>query len=99
MRGWDRNLQSFARRREWKNPGLSRLLANRRRETKLARCRLLLQAPEPPVADKPPEYRDRYQRLTGVSLRNYPQCPRDQMVCIESFLAHAQPRGPPRIAS
>ena len=51
------------------------------------------------MADKPPEYRDRYQRLTGVSLRNYPQCPRDQMVCIESFLAHAQPRGPPRIAS
>ncbi len=75
------------------------LLANRLRGAKLARCRLLLQAPAPPPTDKPTDYRDRYQRFTGVSLRDCPQCARGQMVRIESFLARAQPRGPPRTAS
>ena len=43
------------------------------------------------------DYRDRYQRLTGVSLRDCPQCGRGQMVCIESFLPGTLPRGPPRV--
>ena len=78
------------------------LLANRYRQAKLARCRQLLQAP--PAPPSPPlgeaeDYRDRYQRLTGLSLRDCPQCKRGQMVCIESFLCGAQPRGPPRVAS
>lgn len=46
-----------------------RLLANRNREAKLQRCRKLLQVctPEPAQLEEPGDYRDRYQRLTGVS--------------------------------
>jgi len=57
----------------------------------------LLAAPEP-VAELPDaaqDYRDRYQRLTGVSLRDCPHCGRGQMVRIESFLPGTWPRGPP----
>jgi hypothetical protein len=72
------------------------LLGNRHRAAKLARCRELLAAPAPgKPAEAPLDYRDRYQRLTGVSLRNCPQCGRGQMVCVESFLPGALPRGPP----
>jgi hypothetical protein len=85
-------------------PGLQRirhygLLANRYREVKLARCRQLLQAPAPTPSEEPADYRDRYQRLTGVSLRDCPECAHGQMMCIESFLPGTQPRGPPRTAS
>ena len=85
-------------------PGFQRirhygLLANRCREVELARCRELLQAPAPPLPEEPEDYRDRYQRLTGVSLRDCPQCKRGQMVCIESFLPGTMPRGPPRTPS
>ena len=82
-------------------PGFQRirhygLLGNRHRAVKLARCRELLAAPTPvPLPEAPLDYRDRYQRLTGVSLRECPQCGRGQMVCIESFLPGALPRGPP----
>jgi hypothetical protein len=73
------------------------LLANRQREAKLARCRELLAAPAPAQAkvDKPLDYRDRYQRLTGMSLRDCPQCGRGQMLCIETFLPGKLPRAPP----
>jgi hypothetical protein len=73
------------------------LLANRYREIKLERCRQLLGAPAP-ILESPDaalDYRDHYQRLTGVSLRNCPQCGRGQMVRIESFLPGTLPRGPP----
>ena len=43
----------------------------------------------PPAADRPMQpldYRDQYQRLTGVSLRDCPHCGKGQMVRIESFL-------------
>jgi hypothetical protein len=87
-------------------PGLQRirhygLLANRHREVKLEHCRQLLAAPAPVVelTEEPLDYRDRYQRLTGVSLRDCPQCGLGQMVCIESFLPGSLPRGPPRIPS
>ena len=82
-------------------PGFQRirhygLLGNRHRAVKLARCRELLAVPTPvPLPEAPLDYRDRYQRLTGVSLRECPQCGRGQMVCIESFLPGALPRGPP----
>ena len=77
------------------------LLANRYRQAKLDRCRQLLAAPVPAVElpAAPLDYRDRYQRLTGVSLRECPHCGRGQMVRIESFLPGALPRGPPRIPS
>lgn len=85
-------------------PGLQRirhygLLANCHRELKLAQCRELLEVPPPPPPDEPLDYRDRYQRLTGLSLRDCPQCGQGQMVCIESFLPGAPPRGPPSVAS
>ena len=82
-------------------PGFQRirhygLLANRHRAAKLARCRQLLQVPvsQPPALAA--DYRDHYQQLTGKSLRDCPQCGHGQMVCIESFLPGALPRGPPR---
>jgi len=75
------------------------LLANRHRAAKLTRCRQLLSEPVP--ADKPADalldYRDHYEMLTGKSLRDCPHCGRGHMVCIETFLPGAKPRGPPRL--
>lgn len=73
------------------------LLANRYREVRLNQCRNLLAAPAPVVVDELEieDYRDRYQRLTGVSLRDCPHCGRGQMVRIETFLPGTLPRGPP----
>ena len=73
------------------------LLANRYREVRLNQCRNLLAAPAPVVVDEleNEDYRDRYQRLTGVSLRDCPHCGRGQMVRIETFLPGTLPRGPP----
>ena len=75
------------------------LLANCHREAKLAQCRELLSVPPPAPPDEPVDYLDRYQRLTGISLRDCPQCGQGQMLCIDSFLPGAPPRGPPRISS
>jgi len=72
-------------------------LANRYRAVKLARCRQLLAVPAPVVAfpDVPLDYRDRFQLLTGTSLRDCPKCGHGHMVCIETFLPGTLPRGPP----
>ena len=72
-------------------------LANRYRAVKLARCRQLLAAPAPAVKliDAPPDYRDRYEQLTGKSLRDCPKCGCGHMICIETFPPGALPRGPP----
>ena len=77
------------------------LLGNRTREAKLARCRHLLNAPAPdPVpAQEPEDYRDRYQRLTGVSLWDCPLCKHGRMICIETWLAGSAPRGPPSVTA
>ena len=77
------------------------LLANRHRELKLARCRQLLGEPAPGVkrSDAPLDYRDRYEQLTGKSLRDCPKCGHGHMVCIETFLPGALPRAPPRDCS
>ena len=50
------------------------LLANRTREAKLERCRELLGVapPAPSEHDQDEDYRDRYLRLTGLSLRGLP---------------------------
>jgi hypothetical protein len=74
------------------------LLANRYRAVKLARCRSLLAEPAPvvEVPDVPLDYRDRYQLLTGKSLRDCPKCGHGHMTCIETFLPGSLPRGPPR---
>ena len=74
------------------------LLANRYRELRLNQCRDLLAAPAPVVPLATEDYRDRYQRLTGVSLRDCPHCGHGQMVRIETFLPGTLPRGPPPTA-
>lgn len=72
-------------------------LANRYRAVKLARCRHLLTVPAPAVKlpDASPDYRERYEQLTGKSLRDCPKCGCGHMVCIETFSPGTQPRGPP----
>ena len=74
------------------------LLANRHRALKLARCRRLLAEPAPAVKlpEAPLDYRDRYEQLTGKSLRDCPKCAQGRMVCIETFPPGAMPRAPPR---
>ena len=59
-------------------------LGNRYREQKLARCRQLLgmAATKPPVSDAGTDYRDRYEELTGNSLRRCPRCQRGHMVVV-----------------
>jgi Putative transposase len=60
-------------------------LGNRYRQTKLAQCRRLLGMPEsdqPQVAPDEEDYRDRYEDLTGISLRQCPQCNRGRMVLV-----------------
>ena len=73
------------------------LLANRHRAEKLVRCRQLLAVPAVVVdlPNKPLDYRDRYEQLTGRSLRDCPQCGQGHMVCIETFLPGNLARGPP----
>ena len=78
-------------------------LANRYRQAKIDLCRKLLGVPVPmATVDEPDQtldYRDRYQRLTGLSLRTCPHCDKGQMVRIESFTAGVLPRGPPTTPS
>ena len=72
-------------------------LANRYRQAKLARCRQLLGTPTPACSEpcETLDYRDRYEQLTGISLRDCPVCGRGHMVCIESFPAGSFPRAAP----
>lgn len=59
-------------------------LGNRYREQKLARCRQLLGMPtcEPPALEATQDYRDRYEELTGNSLRECPACHHGCMVTV-----------------
>jgi hypothetical protein len=58
-------------------------LGNCHRARKLARCRELLgMAPPVPTADPPADYRDRFEALTGLSLRQCPHCHTGIMVVI-----------------
>jgi hypothetical protein len=58
-------------------------LANCHRKRKLALCRELLgMAPPIPAADPPTNYRDRFEALTGHSLRECPHCHTGTMVVI-----------------
>jgi hypothetical protein len=71
-------------------------LCNRQRETKLARCRELLGMPqiEQPADPGPAQdYRDRYETLTGSSLKLCPACGHGHMLVVETFPAsnHPQP--------
>ncbi len=73
--------------------------ANRYRETKLALCRRLLNAPAPPTPERGPkeDYRDLYLALTGKSLRDCAICGNGHMVCIETLAPESpvRARSPP----
>ena len=71
------------------------LLGNRNRGEKLERCRALLAMPEAsePVGARRLDYRDRYERLTGRSLRRCPVCERGEMIAVAVL-----PRGKPPAA-
>jgi hypothetical protein len=61
-------------------------LGNRYRKEKLARCRHLLGMPAyeaGPAQEAAPDYRERYEALTGVSLRRCPICHQGCMQVIE----------------
>ena len=59
-------------------------LGNCHRARKLERCRELLgMAPAEPAADPPADYRDRFEALTGQSLRECPHCHTGTMVVID----------------
>jgi hypothetical protein len=63
-------------------------LGNRYRHAKLALCRhLLAMAPSPPVPTPRLDYRDRYEQLTGQSLRVCPVCTHGQMHRVETLPA------------
>ena len=80
-------------------PGFQRIryygfLGNRYRAQKLARCRQLLGMPVPELipAERSLDYRDRYEQLTGISLRNCPVCRHGHMLVVEVFgRVHHQP--------
>ena len=59
-------------------------LGNCHRARKLARCRELIgMAPAGPAAETPADYRDRFEALTGQSLRECPHCHIGTMVMID----------------
>ncbi len=70
-------------------------LSNRYRQQKLAQCRQLLGMPTPedtPDQSSPAQdYRDRYEELTGSSLRACPACHQGRMVLLEALIAVSQP--------
>ena len=59
-------------------------LGNRHRQEKLERCRQLLGMASAdqttPATEPPKDYRDRYEQLTGVSLRLCPVCRQGRMI-------------------
>ena len=64
------------------------LLGNRYREQNLARCRQLLGMPAAqPAGEPPPDYRDRYEQLTGRSLSECPACHQGRMRMVETLPA------------
>jgi hypothetical protein len=73
-------------------------LGNRYRKEKLEQCRKLLgMTPANPSSSQPKpdeDYRDRYEKLTGHSLRQCPVCHRGRMITVQLF---AKVRAPPAI--
>lgn len=70
-------------------------LSNRHRQQKLTRCRQLLGICSTDTNARTPEksedYRDRYERLTGASLRHCPVCRQGRMVELEEIPAVPPP--------
>ena len=65
------------------------LLGNRHRHEKVARCRHVLGIALPETPDSastaPPDYRDRFEALTGRSLRTCPVCRHGHMSIVEDL--------------
>ena len=62
---------------------------------KLALCRQLLGMPgAAPATEPPPDYRDRFERLSGEILRQCPACRLGLMLCVETFMPGTQPPVP-----
>jgi hypothetical protein len=85
-------------------PGFHRIryygfLGNRRRKENLEHCRQLLDMSPPNESSARPQscadYRDRYEQLTGHSLRECPVCHRGRMITVNLL---AKSRSPPTIA-
>ena len=74
-------------------------LGNRYRKQKLARCRQLLGMPDNNTQKSKPsgDYRDRYEKLTGSSLRECPVCHRGRMHLIG--MLNSADKCPPKIES
>ena len=71
------------------------LLANRTRHQHVTHCRQLLGTPSRPQPNDAPasiDYRDRYEALTGRSLRVCPRCHDGQMQLVECLVS--TPRRP-----
>jgi Putative transposase len=71
-------------------------LGNRYRKEKLARCRHLLGMPTyeaEPAKEAAPDYRERYEALTGASLRRCPVCHEGCMQVIEILPPSRRNRG------
>ena len=65
------------------------------RQRKLALCRRLLGMPPPEAPPAPPpDYRDRYEELTGDPLWQCPACRRGRMLVIETLEPAAEPPPP-----
>ena len=58
-------------------------LGSRFRRQKLDQCRRLLGMPPPAEPPTDQDYRDRYEDLTGISLRQCPQCRQGNMVVVQ----------------
>ena len=70
-------------------------LSNRYRQQKLAQCRRLLGMPLPASSTETSmatDYRDRFEQLTGVSLRKCPLCQRGQMILVETLAPRRSPQ-------
>lgn len=71
-------------------------LCNRYREHKLARCRVLLgMATQPSSLGEPSDdYRDRYEALTGASLKECPACHHGHMIVVDVVPKSPTPNRP-----
>ena len=68
------------------------LLAGPRRQQQLALCRRLLgMPPAAPDSEPPADYRDRFEALTGRSLRVCPACGRGTMGTVETVAPGSEP--------
>ena len=62
-------------------------MGNRYRQENLAQCRQLLQMSpmEESDGEAPPDYRDQYEALTGLSLHECPVCRSGRMLTVEQI--------------